>query len=118
MITVLQTTWQKAVVVRIRARRVFVLDAVLANLSLVALPRTLGLDPDRRISQYGHPCVAHPEWRHLPPTNTAQTVRLAMSRSIVESHGDRLWARANNGRGAPFHFTLPTRVTESSPLVA
>ena len=43
---------------------------------------------------------------------------LAISRSIVESHDGRLWATSNNGLGATFYFTLPTHVTESSPLVA
>jgi signal transduction histidine kinase len=33
---------------------------------------------------------------------------LSISRSIIESHGGRLWAGENTPKGAVFHFSLPT----------
>jgi len=37
---------------------------------------------------------------------------LAISRSIVEAHGGRVWATANQEAGATFHFTLPAKAEE------
>jgi signal transduction histidine kinase len=34
---------------------------------------------------------------------------LAITRSIIESHGRRIWAAANSGAGATFHLALPVR---------
>jgi signal transduction histidine kinase/CheY-like chemotaxis protein len=41
---------------------------------------------------------------------------LSISRRIIASHGGRLWASRNTGRGATFQFTLPVEATASSPL--
>ena len=42
------------------------------------------------------------------PQGTGMGLRI--SRSIVESHGGRLWSVDNSPRGAIFHLTLPTTV--------
>jgi two-component system sensor kinase FixL len=34
---------------------------------------------------------------------------LAISRSIVEAHGGRLWAESNVNQGSVFQFTLPPK---------
>ncbi|MBN1134597.1 MAG: GHKL domain-containing protein, partial [Methanosarcinaceae archaeon] len=36
-------------------------------------------------------------------------IGLSLSKAIIESHGGQLWASANPGGGASFHFTLPER---------
>jgi signal transduction histidine kinase len=40
---------------------------------------------------------------------------LSISQRIIESHGGRLWATANEGRGAIFQFTIPGEVAAARP---
>jgi PAS domain S-box-containing protein len=41
---------------------------------------------------------------------------LSICRSIIEAHGGRIWAGANEPRGAVFHFTLPLEREETVPV--
>ena len=45
--------------------------------------------------------------RHFPVEDNGLGMGLAISRSIVEAHGGRLWAQNCPDRGATFHFTVP-----------
>jgi signal transduction histidine kinase len=42
---------------------------------------------------------------------------LAISKSIVESQGGRIWANGDGEPGATFHFTLPAALAETNPRV-
>jgi PAS domain S-box-containing protein len=42
---------------------------------------------------------------------------LSISSSILQAHGGHLWATPNDGRGASFHFTLPTAGAEAPATV-
>jgi signal transduction histidine kinase len=58
----------------------------------------VGLDPKRRNRIFDAFYTTKPE---------GMGMGLAISRSIVEAHGGRLWASANEIAGETFQFTLP-----------
>ena len=66
---------------------------------LVAVQDTgVGLDPDTRVRVFD---------AFYTTKSGGIGLGLSISRSIVESHGGRLWVEQNEGPGATFRFTLP-----------
>ena len=104
------------------------LQQVLLNLILNGMDALNGDEPeDRRVSvtarldgaqiveiavgDAGHGIPADTLARIFDPFFTTKPngmgMGLAISRTIVEAHGGRLWAENRDGGGAAFRFTLP-----------
>jgi two-component system sensor kinase FixL len=45
-------------------------------------------------------------------------VGLSISRTIIDTHGGRMWAETNEAGGATFRFTLPAASTKEVTNVA
>jgi signal transduction histidine kinase len=106
------------------------LQQVLMNLMLNGIEAMKDVDGKRELAikleqgQNGHLLVSISDTGvGLPPQQADQIFNaffttkphgtgmgLRISRSIVESHGGRLWAAGNAPRGSSFYFTLPTQV--------
>jgi signal transduction histidine kinase len=69
------------------------------DLLLLSISDTgIGLPPERADKIFGAFFTTKPQGTGMG---------LSISRSIIESHGGRLWAIGNPDRGATFQFTLP-----------
>jgi signal transduction histidine kinase len=66
--------------------------------TVVVRDRSGGLDPDRLKSLFS---------RELQSTTGGLGLGLAISRTIVEAHGGRLWVESNGEGGASFFFRVP-----------
>jgi signal transduction histidine kinase len=58
----------------------------------------IGLDPNPSVKIFDAFYTTKP---------TGMGMGLSICRSILQAHGGRLWATANDGPGATFHFTMP-----------
>jgi PAS domain S-box-containing protein len=82
---------------------------------------TQNIDPDRvqvTVEDWGTGLDPKTMARIFEPFYTTKSggmgMGLSISRSIVQNHGGRLWATANDGPGTRFHFSLPKHQREES----
>jgi len=86
-------------------------DTPPANRIVVVGTRPVGATVEVTVSDKGHGIPADKLVQIFEPFFTSKPnglgMGLAISRSIVEAHGGRLWAENNHDGGATFHFTVP-----------
>jgi two-component system sensor kinase FixL len=70
-----------------------------------------GIAPDR-LEQVFEPFVTS--------KSTGMGLGLSVCKTIVKSHGGRIWAQHNDGPGASFHVALPAQVRNAgtSPVTS
>jgi PAS domain S-box-containing protein len=108
------------------------LQQVLMNLIMNSIDATKNVDGEREVAvksqraENAHLLLSVSDTGvGLPPEEAGQIFNaffttkpegtgmgLSISRSIVESHGGRLWAAGNTPRGARFYISLPSKVEE------
>jgi signal transduction histidine kinase len=83
------------------------MDAVQGDKVLGIRVRQMGAAVQNEVSDRGQG-IEFPEKIFEPFFSTKENgMGMAICRSIVESHGGRLWSQANDPQGARFIFTLP-----------
>lgn len=97
------------VLVNLMRNGIEAMDAAADERSLGVRARRIGNSIQTEVSDRG-PGIEFPERIFEPFFTTKEQgmgMGLAICRSIVESHGGRLWVEKNEPRGATFIFTLP-----------